>query len=127
VAPGDASVTPAATSPVAEPPAEPQAQAAAPLDSKTQTAEVPHAEINAPGPGQTFLQVAAVKRPEAELIVDVLKKKGFRALVSPVVIDGQPSDALFRALVGPLKDPSEVAKTKSDLEAAGFKPIIRKY
>lgn len=75
-----------------------------------------------PAAGQTFLQVAAVKRPEAELIVEVLKKKGFAALIAPV-----PNDTLFRVLVGPLADSAALAKTKTDLELAGFRSIIRKY
>jgi len=75
-----------------------------------------------PAPGQTFLQIAAVRRPEAELIVEVLKKKGFLALTAPV-----PGDTLFRVLVGPIQDPAALAKTKADLEQAGFRSILRKY
>jgi cell division protein FtsN len=80
------------------------------------------AAASEPGPGQTFLQVAAVKRTEAELIVDVLKKKGFSALIAPV-----PNETLFRVLVGPLKDSATMAKTKTDLEQAGFRSFVRKY
>jgi cell division septation protein DedD len=75
-----------------------------------------------PAAGQTFLQVAAVKRPEAELIVEVLKKKGFPAITAPV-----PNEALYRVLVGPLADSAAVAKAKADLELAGFRSIVRKY
>lgn len=80
------------------------------------------AAASEPGPGQTFLQVAAVKRTEAELILDVLKKKGFSALIAPV-----PNETLFRVLVGPLKDSATMAKTKTDLEQAGFRSFVRKY
>ena len=80
------------------------------------------AAASEPAPGQTFLQVAAVKRTEAELIADVLKKKGFSALIAPV-----PNETLFRVLVGPLKDSSVMAKTKTDLEQAGFRSFVRKY
>jgi cell division septation protein DedD len=128
LAPGDAQVVAGGTRPVAaEPeqaqPAEPEPQSAA----ETKAEAGPPAASGRPEPGQTFLQVAAVRRPEAELIVDVLKKKGFQALVAPVIVDGHPSDLLYRALVGPLKDGSDLARTKSELETAGFKPIVRRY
>ncbi|MGB9606069.1 MAG: SPOR domain-containing protein, partial [Bryobacteraceae bacterium] len=76
-----------------------------------------------PTPGQTFLQVAALRRTEAELLVDVLKRKGFPALVAP-----GPSETLFRVLVGPLKDQEEIAQMRRRLEDAGFRSsYVRKY
>jgi cell division septation protein DedD len=76
-----------------------------------------------PGPGQTFLQVVASTRPDCEIIVDVLKRKGFQAIIAP-----GPSEKLYRVLVGPLPDAATLSKTRSDLEAAGFqKPYMRKY
>jgi cell division septation protein DedD len=91
----------------------------------SQTAEPPPAVPPAsaePAPGQTFLQVSAVKKPEAELLVDVLAKKGFKARTAPV-----PDEVdLFRVLVGPVED-STLASTRAQLEAAGFKSFPRKY
>ena len=75
-----------------------------------------------PQPGQMFLQVSAVARAEADILVDLLTKKGFHAMVAP-----GPNENLYRVLVGPAKDTTELGKTKSDLEAAGFKSIVRKY
>ncbi len=76
-----------------------------------------------PSPGQVFLQVAAVRQAEAELLVEVLRKKGFQAQMAPV-----PAKSDFRVLVGPLADAAAIAKAKTDLEAAGFKEtILRKY
>jgi cell division septation protein DedD len=86
---------------------EPPAAAAAP------TAE--------PGPGQVYLQVAAVKRQEADVVADVLKKKGF-----PAHVGRGPTEDLFRVLVGPFRDASSLTQTRSELEAAGFKSIVRK-
>ncbi|HWR51834.1 MAG TPA: SPOR domain-containing protein [Bryobacteraceae bacterium] len=80
-----------------------------------------------PQPGETFLQVAAVKHSEAKVIVDVLRAKGFSAVTAPVVINGVVSDSLYRALVGPVKDAGDLARLKSDLQAAGFKPYVQKY
>lgn len=76
-----------------------------------------------PAAGQTFLQVVASTRPDCEIIVDVLKRKGFQAVIAP-----GPSEKLYRVLVGPLPDAATLSKTRSDLEAAGFqKPYMRKY
>ncbi len=75
-----------------------------------------------PKPGQTFLQVSAINRPEAELLVEVLQKKGFRAILAP-----GPKENIFRVLVGPEKDDAELAKVRTQLEQSGFKPIPRRY
>lgn len=76
-----------------------------------------------PAAGQTFLQVVASTRPDCEIIVDVLKRKGFSAVMAP-----GPNPDLFRVLVGPLSDAATISKTRTDLEAAGFqKPYLRKY
>lgn len=78
---------------------------------------------NEPAPGKAYLQVVASTRPDCEIIVDVLKRKGFSALIAP-----GPSDKLFRVLVGPLNDTAAIAKVRADLEQAGFqKPYLRKY
>jgi cell division septation protein DedD len=75
-----------------------------------------------PKVGQTFLQVSAITRPEAELLVEVLQKKGFKAILAP-----GPKENIFRVLVGPEKDDTEMAKTRTALETSGFKPIPRRY
>jgi hypothetical protein len=75
-----------------------------------------------PTPGDTYLQVTAVKRPEAELLVEVLARKGFKAALAPA-----PLPNMFRVLVGPVRTDAEQGKLKTDLEQAGFKPIPRRY
>lgn len=73
-------------------------------------------------PAGTYWQVAAVKRPEAELLVEMLTRKGFLARLA------QGPNDLFRVLVGPAPDTAALSKLKSDLEAAGYKqPLVRKY
>jgi cell division septation protein DedD len=74
-----------------------------------------------PKPGQIFCQVTAVARPEAELLVEVLQKKGFRAAMAP------GPDKFVRVLVGPAANDAELVKLKTDLEQAGFKPFVRRY
>ena len=75
----------------------------------------------------TYLQVAAVKKADAEILVDALKKRGFSAIVAPVT-PGQPADGLWRALVGPLADAAAIAKARADLQSAAFKNVfVQKY
>ena len=116
------------------PPAElnPAVEAAKP--ERSRRAEPPHVAPATPGEaagrpsfeeprsGQTFLQVVATTRPDAELIAETLAKKGFRTTVTP-----GPNPTLFRVLVGPLKDAPELAEMRVRVEAAGFKnPYVRK-
>ena len=80
-------------------------------------------EGGAPAAGQTFLQVVASDKAGSNAVAETLRKHSFPALVAP-----GPSDALFRVLVGPLKDQAAVAKAKIDLEAIGFKTaFVKKY
>jgi hypothetical protein len=74
-----------------------------------------------PGPGNMYLQVAAAAQPQAGVVVDTLKQKGFPALLAQ-----GPNPTLFRVMVGPFADASTLGKAKADLENAGFKPLVRK-
>ena len=69
----------------------------------------------APVAGQTYLQLAATSKHEADIEVDVLRKKGFKAITAEIA----EKPGTFRVLVGPIGDVG-VNKTKSDLNAAGF-------
>ncbi len=68
-----------------------------------------------PAAGQTYLQLAATSRHEADIMVDVLLKKSFRAMAAE--IDEKPGT--FRVLVGPITD-STTNKMRADLQGAGF-------
>jgi cell division protein FtsN len=74
-----------------------------------------------PGPGNMYLQVVATAQPQAGVVVDTLKQKGFPALLAQ-----GPNATLFRVMVGPFADASTLGKAKADLENAGFKPLVRK-
>lgn len=65
--------------------------------------------------GQTYLQLAATSQHEADIMVDVLRKKKFRAMAAE--IDEKPGT--FRVLVGPITD-STANKMRADLQGAGF-------
>ena len=74
-----------------------------------------------PGPGNMYLQVAAAAQPQAGVVVDTLKQKGF-----PAMLTQGPNPTLFRVMVGPFPDAAALGKAKADLESAGFHPLVRK-
>jgi cell division septation protein DedD len=66
-------------------------------------------------PSGTYLQLAATSQREADIEVDVLRRKGFRAMSAEI----PEKPGTFRVLVGPVPD-GDVNKTKTDLQSAGF-------
>ncbi len=72
-------------------------------------------------PGDTYLQIAAVDRGMAQVLVEVLRKKGFQAELA-----AGPTEDIFRVIVGPAKDADTLARMKADLQAAGFTSFTRK-
>jgi hypothetical protein len=107
------------TEPPAERPAPPAARGEPAQQAKAETAKAepvrPEKLGGEPAPGQIFLQLSATQRAEAEVMVDVLRKKGFKATTSPV----PDKPGLFRVLVGPLAEGS-VGQTRAELQSAGF-------
>jgi cell division septation protein DedD len=87
-------------------------------------APVPGGAGFAPQTGQTFLQVAAVSPDEAEAIADVLRKKGFHAHAVP-----KPGTAkIYRVIIGPVRDASELNSTRASLRNTGFREIfVQRY
>jgi cell division septation protein DedD len=77
-----------------------------------------------PPPVTINVQVVALnKQSDAEKVVDNLKKKGFRAfMLTPAPGDRNP---FYRVQVG-AADQIEAESVKRKLEAAGFKPIVKK-
>jgi cell division septation protein DedD len=77
-----------------------------------------------PQSGQTFLQVAAVGHTEADALAAVLSRKGFNA--HAVAKPG--STELYRVLIGPMRDTSELSGTRDSLRNAGFTKIfVQRY
>jgi cell division septation protein DedD len=70
-------------------------------------------------------QVAALRKvADAEKLLKELKKAGFSGVIlAPAANDAKP---LFRVQVGPFEDPSEAQDAKKRLEAAGYRPILKK-
>ena len=94
---------------------------------KPLVAEPVHTKANdhfVPQSGQTFLQVAAVSHTEANALADVLSHKGFHAhaVAKPGAGD------VYRVLIGPIRDASELSNTRDSLRNAGFTTIFpQKY
>jgi len=83
-----------------------------PAPSKPKPEPATHAEDH---PSGTYLQLAATTQREADIEVDVLRHKGFRAMAAEI----PEKPGLFRVLVGPVPE-SGVNKMKTDLQNAGF-------
>jgi cell division septation protein DedD len=95
-----------------------------PRTGRSSSTPAPTADTFTPERGQTFLQVAAVGRDEAEAIADVLHKKGFRAHAVPK--PGNPK--FYRVLIGPIRDTSDLSSTRDSLRKTGFREVIvQKY
>lgn len=117
---GGGSQTPSATGrpgsqPVESRPASPYTPAPVPSASAP-----PSTTAIEPAPGETYLQVTAVKQDVAETVAKTLKDKGFPALLSP-----GPSGKV-RVLVGPYADLSKLGQAKAELERLGFSPFVKK-
>lgn len=103
----------------------PTAESVSPSREKAAVSESAGARKFAPQAGQTFLQVAAVGRSEADMLSDVLNRKGFRAYVT-----SGPTAKTFRVLVGPLRSSADISFTRDDLVKKGFKgreAFIKRY
>ncbi len=88
---------------------------AKPIETET---EAPVKQVESAS-GHTYLQVAALKRPNADAMVKVLKERDFPALL------GESSKVgYFRVLVGPYSDPEKLAKAKTDIKKMGFEPAV---
>ena len=78
-------------------------------------AEPVRAGSSHPAAGQTYLQLAATSKHEADIMVDVLRKKSFKSMAAE--IDEKPGT--YRVLVGPITE-TTANKMRADLQGAGF-------
>ncbi len=106
----------------------PEAAKPAPMPEKKAEAPAPAAQpapagaLQEPAPGSTFLQVAAARRSDAEVLAGELRRKGF-----PVQLAPGPQE-LVRVLVGPLPDAAERVKTRGRLkDEAGLDSFVKTY
>jgi cell division septation protein DedD len=124
---------PAAATEPPKPDADSTGAASEPQPTTTQAAQPPAARTQGPAqatpaapvaaepvPGETYLQVAAVKQEVAETVAKTLRDKGFTAVLSP-----GPAGKM-RVLVGPYADLSKLGQAKADLERLGFQPFVKR-
>ncbi len=105
-APAPDSPSPVATQPGRDVPAPQPAAETAP----------PPAAVSEPQPGGgSYLQVSAVSKPDAENLVRTLREQSLPALMAE-----SPKKGLYRVLVGPYRQTSELADAKSKLKTLGF-------
>jgi cell division septation protein DedD len=102
-----------------------------PRDESPKRVEPPASTTPAPPPlpaarnyGGNFQIAALSKSADAEKLLRELKKKGFSGFILPPAAN--EDNPLFRVQVGPFDSPSEVQEARKQLEAAGFKPILKK-
>jgi cell division protein FtsN len=67
----------------------------------------------------TYLQVTALGRAEADAVAKALGKKGFRTRVA-----AKPGTALYRVLVGPVRDAGDLNATRDALRSKGFREVF---
>jgi cell division septation protein DedD len=114
---------PAPRQPVSTQPQTPSEPTRADIPTHTTTPKPTATSGGQPTPG-TYLQLSATtQKAEADLMVDILRKKKFPALVAEI----PELPGTFRVLVGPLAD-ADVNQTRADLQAASLpgKEAIKK-
>lgn len=75
-----------------------------------------------PAVGKVYLQVAAVDRGMATLLVEGLRNHGFASFIAP-----GPNENLFRVLVGPLPNPQSFRQAMAAVSAMDLALFARKY
>ena len=77
------------------------------------------APVTSPSGRSIYLQVAALKRSDAEAVARVLVRKGFEARIAP-----KPGTQYYRVLVGPVKDAGDLNTTRDALKSKGFREVF---
>jgi cell division septation protein DedD len=114
-APAPVPSTPTETAPQQPAPAEPAAEREPEPPRREPKTEPSTVTGSHPAAGQTYLQLAATSQHEADIMVDVLRKKKFRAMAAEI----EEKPGTFRVLVGPITD-TTANKMRADLQGAGF-------
>ncbi len=120
--------TSASSEPASETKKEPESKSPAAETAKAAKPDLEAARIKAdeakkarasaseqPAPGQAYLQLAATSKREADVMVDVLRQKGFKALAAEIA----EKPGTFRVLVGPVSE-GTTNSVRADLQKSGF-------
>ena len=108
--------------PITAPPPKPEPVRPEPVPPKPEPAKPPQPAPAAEAGRGSYLQVAATRKAEAELLMESLHKKGFSTATMPV-----PDSTLLRVLVGPYADAAAMSDARAKLKDLGISaPIPRK-
>ena len=79
--------------------------------------------VSVPSAGASYMQIAAEPRPNADVLVKVLRERGL-----PAILAESPKPPLFRVLVGPYRSTLSLADAKTKLKDLGYGSInVVKY
>jgi cell division septation protein DedD len=76
-------------------------------------------DATTPAADGSYLQVAALKREDADRIAKMLRNRGY-----PARLGDSSKEGLFRVLVGPFKSMTDLADSKQKLKASGMDSFI---
>lgn len=107
------SLAPGETKPALDPAA--SAPPPAPEPKPTRPPEPDPLPVETPETGTSYLQVAALPRPEAEKMVQTLRDERL-----PVIMALSPKPGFFRVLVGPYRQTVQLSDAKTKLKNLGF-------
>ena len=113
---GQPAVTPPQAKSEERPPKPPREEpvAQAPETTASPTIAKPNGE-------DLYLQVFALRRPDADNEVRMLKERGY-----PALLGESSKPGIYRVMVGPFKTSGEMGRTKADLKAKGIESIVVK-
>ena len=100
------------------------ADAGASADARQATSAPPasSAPLSLDSPGFVLQIAAMANEGNADAVSATLHQKNF-----PAFVFKHNADSLYRVAVGPFPDANSAAKTKSELERQGFKPILKNW
>jgi cell division septation protein DedD len=120
----DANAAPTDSKPAPEtpaPPVEARRETPPPAEKPASRPEEASETMASPSSEQMYLQVFALRRPDADNQVKLLRNHGF-----PALLGESSKEGIYRVLVGPFKTNGEMGRTKTALKAKGFDSIVAK-
>jgi cell division septation protein DedD len=95
-----------------------------PVDTTQSTSPSPAspAPLSLDSPGFVLQIAAMANEGNADAVSATLRQKNF-----PAFVFKHSADSLYRVAIGPFSDADSAAKTKSELEQQGFKPILKNW
>ena len=75
-----------------------------------------------PEPGKVYLQVGAVEKGMAGVLVEGLRTHGFESFAAPGL-----NYKFYRVLIGPLPDPESFVRAQAEIDSLDLSAFARKY